>query len=119
MPIFTRLFLTAILAVAAIGLLAGCDNSASANSNPVKTDKVNLPPSYRFDPPVIEVPAGTTVTWTNSDNFTHSVEVEGQSAHDMKPGESASVKFDKPGEYSYMCTFHPQNMKGKVIVTAP
>jgi plastocyanin len=119
MATFTRLFLVVILAAAAVGLLTGCESSASANSSPVKTDRVNLPPSYRFDPTVIQVAAGTTVTWTNNDNFTHSVEVEGQAEHDMKPGESASITFDKPGEYSYICTFHPQNMKGKVIVTAP
>ena len=114
-----KLLCLLLVALVAGGALAACDSSAGANSAPVKTDKVNLPPSYRFDPPVIEVPAGTTVTWTNNDNFTHSVQVEGQSEHDMKPTESASIKFDQPGEYTYICTFHPQNMKGKVIVTAP
>jgi len=114
-----RLLLVIALAAGSIGLLAACDSSANASDPPVKTDKVSLPPSYRFDPPVLEVPAGATVIWTNNDHFTHAVQIQGQSEHDMKPGESASIKFDQPGEYPYICTFHPNDMKGKVTVTAP
>jgi plastocyanin len=36
---------------------------------------VNLPPSYLFDPRVIQVVAATTVTWTKNDHFAHSVTV--------------------------------------------
>ena len=111
-----------LLRSAAAGLLAlwlaacsGGGGSASA----VATNKVDLPPSYRFDPAVITVPVGTTVTWTNHDNFTHSVRLldDGGKVMVMKPGESASFTFDKAGAHDYDCSFHPQNMKGSVIVT--
>jgi plastocyanin len=35
----------------------------------------------------------------------------------MKPGESVTITFDKAGTESYFCTFHPQQMKGTVVVT--
>ena len=38
---------------------------------PGRDDSVDLPKSYKFAPAAITVTAGTTVTWTNDDNFTH------------------------------------------------
>ena len=101
-------------------LVLGCGGGAST-ATPVATDAVDLPPSYRFDPPFIRVAAGTTVTWTNSDNFTHSVALDGASdpLAIMKPGESASFTFDDPGRYPYVCSVHPQDMTGVVEVIAP
>lgn len=107
----------AVLLLAALALTS-C-SSPSADASPVATSKVNLPPSYKFDPADITVPAGTTVTWTNNDNFTHSVRLldDGGAVMPMKPGESVSFTFDKPGLHHYDCSYHPQNMKATVLVT--
>lgn len=77
-----------------------------------------MPKSYRFDPSGIVVQVGTTVTWHNGDNFTHSVKLDQDVASELvlAPGESGTVRFNRPGEYTYYCTFHAQQMKGKVIV---
>ena len=72
--------------------------------------------SYRFDPEKIEVDAGSSVTWTNDDNFTHTVQVDGQDDHKVERGESVSITFDKPGTYHYVCTLHSRDMDGEVIV---
>ena len=56
------------------------------------------------------------VTWTNDDNFTHTVQVDGQEDHKVGQGESVSITFDKPGTYHYVCTLHSQDMDGEVIV---
>jgi plastocyanin len=101
-------------ALLALGLVAGC--GAPAGAAPVRTNQVNLPPSYQFDPAVIQVVAGTSVTWSNNDHFTHSVKVQDSPDHVIRPGESVSIPFDKTGEYPYVCTFHAQDMNGKVIV---
>jgi len=79
-----------------------------------------MPPSYLFDPPAIRIPAGTTVTWRNSDNFTHSVSITGGPLPvlNLSPGQSGQMTFDQPGTYPYICTFHAQNMQGTVIVVA-
>ncbi|HEX2141378.1 MAG TPA: plastocyanin/azurin family copper-binding protein, partial [Candidatus Limnocylindria bacterium] len=52
-------------------LAAGC--ASQVQPTPVATDVIDLPQSYRFEPALITVPAGTTVTWTNNDQFTHNV----------------------------------------------
>lgn len=110
--------LVPVLAIVVV-LLAGCGGQTGA-TEPVETTQVTMPPSYRFDPPAIRVPAGTTVTWLNNDNFTHSVSVvDGTFPFlNLSPGQSGTITFDQPGTYAYICTFHAQNMKGSVVVVA-
>lgn len=100
-------------------LALGCASAAgSAASGAVATDHVDLPRSYLFSPAAITVKAGTTVTWTNDDQFTHSVRLvsTGEVLGILKPGESLTHTFTGPGVYQYDCSFHPQNMKGSVTV---
>ena len=99
-------------------LLIAC--AAPAATEPVATNQVDLPPSYKFEPKVITVPDGTEVTWTNSDNFTHSVRLldDGGDVMQIAPGESVSFTFHGVGEHHYDCSFHPTDMNGVVIVTA-
>jgi plastocyanin len=91
----------------------------ATEAEPVATDQVNLPPSYRFEPAAITVPDGTTVTWTNNDNFTHNVRLidDGGDVLELPPGESVSFTFTGPGEHRYDCSFHPTDMTGVVVVT--
>jgi plastocyanin len=109
-----RLLLPAVAVLAAGALSAGC--GGTEESKPVATTEVEMAKSYRFDPERIEIEAGQTVTWTNEDNFTHTVEVEGQSDHEAGKGESVSITFDEPGTYDYVCTLHRRDMSGTVIV---
>jgi plastocyanin len=109
-----RSLLLAAVAAAAL-VAAGCAGS-SGSSEPVATTEVEMVKSYRFDPKVIELEAGDTVTWTNEDNFTHTVQFDGQENHEVGKGESVSITFDTPGTHSYVCTLHSQDMDGEVIV---
>jgi plastocyanin len=104
----------------AIVLLAGCAAQTSAAAAPVETAEVSMPPSYRFEPVAIQVPAGTTVTWRNTDNFTHSVSVVDAKLPflNLSPGQSGTITFDQPGAYDYLCTYHAQDMTGTIIVVA-
>jgi plastocyanin len=108
-----RKFLLPAVAAAAL-FAAGCGGSGT--SEPVAATEVEMVKSYSFDPKVIEIEAGDTVTWTNEDNFTHTVQVEGQEDHKVGQGESVEITFDKPGTYEYVCTLHSQDMVGTVIV---
>ena len=110
-----RFLLPAAVLLAATLVAAGCGRTGT--SEPVATNEVSMAKSYRFDPGTIEVKAGATVTWTNNDNFTHTVQVDGQSDHKVGRGDSVSIRFDKPGTYEYVCTLHSKDMEGTVIVT--
>ena len=118
MVVVRRAALAGVLVIAAF--VAGC-SSGGVSASPVATDKVDLPASYRFAPAAITVPAGTTVTWTNDDHFTHSVQfLDGGLPSEpqvMEPGKATTFTFATPGTYRYQCHLHPQNMKGTVVVT--
>lgn len=129
----------AVLGVVALLALVGCssgansDDRSSADSQaasseeapfeldaaPVETTEVSAVKSYKFDPVVIEVRAGAEVSWTNEDDFPHNVHFLTGSGetHDLPIGDSVSVSFDDSGEFYYECSLHPQQMRGKVIVT--
>lgn len=74
-----------------------------------------------FLPDNIIVRAGTTVRWVNKDKTDHllaSVPVIGSVgifSTVIKPGEQWEYKFDKPGEFYYICFIH-KVMYGKVSV---
>jgi len=108
-----KLLLPAV--AAAVLIAAGCGGSGESGE-PVATTEVQMVKSYRFDPKVIEIKAGDTVSWTNEDNFTHTVEVDGQEDHKVEQGVSFSIKFGTPGTYHYVCTLHSKDMDGEVIV---
>jgi plastocyanin len=112
------------LALAAAVAFAACSTGSGGGASsavPVATSMVDLPPSYKFAPLAITVSAGTEVTWTNHDNFTHSVQFkDGGLPADpmvMQPGSSATFTFATPGTYHYQCHLHPQQMQGTVTVT--
>jgi plastocyanin len=99
-------------------LLVACAPSVPAT--PVATNQVDLPRSYRFAPADIEIPVGTTVTWTNNDNFTHSVRFLDDGGGEplmMKPGEQVTHVFEAAGLFRYDCSLHPNDMSGTVRVT--
>jgi plastocyanin len=103
-----------------LALAAACGGS-QAGASPAATSNVELPPSYKFVPADITVKAGTTVTWTNNDNFTHSVQFTDGGLPTqpmlMERGQAARFTFTTAGTFHYQCSLHPQNMKGSVVVT--
>ena len=109
--------LPALAAILLVLAACGGGGGAAASASPVATTTVDLPKSYKFEPAAIAVEAGATVTWTNHDNFSHTVTFDGDQPLAMAPGESVTRLFSTPGQYAYVCTLHPQNMKGTVLVT--
>ena len=110
-----RVLLPAVALLVAAVFAAGCGGSGESRE-PVATTEVEMVKSYRFEPQTIEIQAGQTVTWTNEDNFTHTVQVEGQEDHEVEQGGSVEITFDEPGTYEYVCTLHSRDMDGTVIV---
>jgi len=104
------------VSIAMLMLFAGspsvkADDQPSAANVAVKID------NFVFGPQTITVPAGTTVTWTNSDDIPHTaVSTDGVfKSKVMDTDEKFSYTFTKPGTYSYYCSVHPK-MTGQVVV---
>ena len=71
-----------------------------------------------FDPPQINVPTGTIVSWTNADSIQHTVTSDEQGLFDagpISPGDTFETVFDSAGEFGYHCAIHPF-MTGVVMV---
>ena len=73
--------------------------------------------NFAFSPSNVQVPVGATVTWKNEDDAPHiAAAADGSwSTVNLRKGESASVKFDKAGEYLYVCSYHT-GMTGRLRV---
>jgi len=72
---------------------------------------------HTFDPAVLYVGAGTTVTWTNGDTEAHTVTADNGLFDSglIEPGQYYSTWLGGSGTVSYHCELHP-DMKGIVVV---
>lgn len=97
-----------------VAILAGSSESQPLDA-PDEFEDGEEPGDYSVN--VLEVPVGTTVTWTNEDSVIHTVtDVDGSfDSGFLREGETWSHTFEEPGEFEYMCTPHPW-MRAKVIV---
>jgi len=86
---------------------------ASVNSTTVIID------GFAYNPPVLTVPRGTTVTWINKYAVPHRVSSVGASPNFSSPslstGTSFTWTFPDAGSYAYYCTIHP-TMQGTIVV---
>ena len=63
----------------------------------------------------LEIPAGTTVTWTNDDSVPHNIQSLDESGNvidwfnspPLNTGDKFEFTFEKEGVYHYYCSFHP------------
>ncbi len=72
-----------------------------------------------FKPASVTIKAGETVGWVNHSGNIHNVIFDDKSLGNsttMSANETFSKKFDKPGSYHYVCSFHP-GMEGTVVVS--
>jgi plastocyanin len=68
-----------------------------------------------YAPNPMTVAVGTSVTWHNSDNTTHTSTSGSWDSGGIAPGGSFSHTFSTAGSYTYHCTIHP-GMTGTVVV---
>jgi plastocyanin len=125
-----KLVYVTILSVIAAGmLLAGsCGSSSSTSQSTTKSTSTsptgpqgdNFEVTIQgdaFSPPSVNVPAGTTVHWTNHDSVTHTVTSDTGLFDGKNIGQNGtfSYTFNTKGTYSYHCSIHTF-MKGTIIV---
>jgi plastocyanin len=99
-------------ALASIPCLA--QDASNAGAGPVATVSMD---HNTFTPGEITVVPGTTVTWVNNEAMPHTVVDlnKGFRSKTLAKDAKFSFTFTTAGDYSYLCSIHP-NMKGKVIV---
>jgi plastocyanin len=71
---------------------------------------------FSFNPGVVRIAAGGSVTWTNQDGTAHTVKFSDSESSTLANRATYTKKFDTPGKYDYNCGIHP-SMKGTVEVT--
>lgn len=71
-----------------------------------------------YDRPFITIKAGDVVVWTNIGELKHSVTERNTKFNSgyLYPGQSYSVKLNKPGVYDYFCSLHSGWMVGRITV---
>jgi len=132
--------LALLLAAGAVTACGGDDDEPAAGeaADPTETTEAATPDTTgaagaaggtevviersRFEPDELEVPAGTEVTWTNVDPFTHTVTAADDSPLAFDSGDLAqdatfSQAFAEPGTYEYFCQVHP-TMRSTVVVVS-
>jgi nitrite reductase (NO-forming) len=74
-------------------------------------------PNNDWSSPLLKVKRGTTVEWVNRDSMLHNVQSTANAFVSplLKPYDSWTYTFEKPGRYDYICGPHSW-MKGTVIV---
>jgi plastocyanin len=84
---------------------------------PVATNAVTIA-NFAFGPAAITVPAGSVVTWTNSDIEQHTATARDRTFNSdiIANAKTFSFTFATPGTYRYACLIHP-TMVGEVVVT--
>ncbi len=110
-----------ILTVAVLALLAtGCSSSDQQTSAEGDTQQGSGPvisiQEFVYDEPESVTP-GAEVTVTNEDSAAHTVTAD-DGAFDVTVDGDATATFtapSKPGEYTYVCDFHP-DMTGTLVV---
>jgi amicyanin len=73
---------------------------------------------FAFDPPVLTVKAGDTITWINRDDEPHtvvSVEKQFKKSPALDTDQAFSVTAGAPGTFTYFCSVHPK-MTGTIVV---
>ncbi|WP_406655757.1 plastocyanin/azurin family copper-binding protein [Methanolobus sp. ZRKC2] len=72
---------------------------------------------FRFNPQSVTIEVGDTVKWTNTDSAVHIVDGGFFRSPALSQGESYSYTFTDPGTYNYICSVHPYQTSGQIVVT--
>jgi plastocyanin len=105
--------LVSVFGATPAGAGGSCHSEASASRGVAVTLR-----ELCFGPTVLYVQPGAAVTWTNRDDFQHTVTGLGfqwGTADDLQQGQSYSHRFALPGVYPYACILHP-GMVAAVVV---
>lgn len=97
--------------------VSDADQPTVAASPAGSSDGVNVTVSnFQFSPAEISVQNGKAVTFRNTSQSEHRIEVEGDEELVLAAGATARWIASEAGKFEYRCTIHPNQMKGTVTV---
>ena len=109
---FTWIVALLIASLLIIGA-SGCYSTAPATTGAGNSVSID---NFAYNPSELTVSAGTTVTWTNNQQVTHTITFDdGSLNQQIVPGATVQKTFSTAGEFTYHCAIHP-SMKGKIII---
>jgi plastocyanin len=76
---------------------------------------------FHFNPQVLTVKSGETITWINRDEEPHLVvsgEKQFKKSGPLDTDQEFTITAGEPGTYTYFCSIHPK-MTGKIVVEKP
>lgn len=104
------------LAATLLALGQGSPASAAPAATASKSKTVSIS-GFKYKPATIVIDSGDRVVWSNLDAVKHTATRGGSfTTGKIKPGKAVAVKFGSRGTYRYICTLHPDEMSGKVVV---
>jgi plastocyanin len=103
----------ALATIAAAGALCVAASGAAAAAPAKHTVTIA---DMRYEPAVLTVKKGDSVTFVNKDIFPHTATAAGQfDSRTIEPQRKWTFRAMRAGEFPYICTLHP-NMKGTLKV---
>ena len=121
-----------LLSIAALLLLMLGERHEAKASQPIVIKMIDMPPA--FEPAQVTISAGESVEWMNVGNEVHHATSDpslaikktevtnpaGAAPFDsgfLRPGETFTHSFPKPGVYKYACVVHEvKGMVGEIVV---
>jgi plastocyanin len=108
----------------------------AASGRPAGPAVIEMTEHLMFLPRELTVTVGEVVTWKNASTMSHSVNFLPENCRtedgkkwikmptgataftsgEIKAGDQYYTRFEIPGTYQYLCTFHEDQMRGTVIV---
>lgn len=114
-------FSVSIFLISLIIISINCSEENSSTNTNTDPNTILIQGSS-FQPAILTVNKGTTVTWINKDSFAHTV-TSGISPNpdgafnssNISKDQSFTFKFDNVGSFDYFCMIH-LSMNAKIIV---
>lgn len=117
MSVADRAGLSALCGGLAILAVMGIARTPAAAAVELPIKPVVTMTDDRFDPDVVHVRAGETVTWRNASGVAHTVAGAEFDSGPIAAGGIYARRFTEPGTYEYHCDPHRQTgMAGTVVV---
>jgi plastocyanin len=111
--------LTVIGALLCIAALASCAQSEAERNRPQPKTHTVIMEGMVFRPDVMTVATGDTIVWVNKDMVPHSATsaVAGFDSRLIAASESWRYTVpEQPGDFDYICSYHPTTMVAKLQV---